>query len=183
MGGTLPVLSRFVSRQPDDLRSQLSFLYGFNTLGAVLGALLAGFVFLRCTRSARRCTSPSATNVLIGLVSLALQARVAGQTPRPRPGGRVSAGAADPRPVAADPLPRQLVLWGIGLSGFCALGYEVLWTRMLTLAVGASVYGFTIILVAFLTGIALGSKAYGAVVKVFRITIRRTRGGRSPGSG
>ena len=50
MGGTLPVLSRFVSRQPEDLRSHLSFLYGFNTLGAVFGALLAGFFLLGLRR-------------------------------------------------------------------------------------------------------------------------------------
>src|SRR4030067_2490512 len=33
MGGTLPVLSRFLSGPPDNLRSDLSFLYGLNTLG------------------------------------------------------------------------------------------------------------------------------------------------------
>ncbi len=47
MGGTLPVLSRFVSRQPETLRSSLSFLYGLNTPGAVFGATLASFVLLR----------------------------------------------------------------------------------------------------------------------------------------
>ena len=67
-----------------------------------------------------------------------------------------------------DRLPLTLVLWGIGLSGFCALGYEVLWTRILTIAIGASVYGFTIILMAFLTGIALGSAAYGALAEDLR---------------
>ena len=40
MGGTLPVLSRFVSRQPETLRSSLALLYGLNALGAVLGAPL-----------------------------------------------------------------------------------------------------------------------------------------------
>ena len=64
--------------------------------------------------------------------------------------------------------PVRLVLWGIGISGFCALGYEVLWTRVLTMVVGASVYSFTIILVAFLTGIALGSKAFGFSQRVPR---------------
>jgi len=54
------------------------------------------------------------------------------------------------------------VLWGIGVSGFCALGYEVLWTRVLSLVIGASVYGFTVMLMAFLSGIAAGSAAYGA---------------------
>ena len=67
------------------------------------------------------------------------------------------------------------MLWGIGLSGFCALGYEVLWTRILTIAVGASVYGFAIILVAFLTGIALGSAVYGALARVVLTAVPGTR--------
>ena len=169
MGGTLPVLSRFISRQPENLRSHLSFLYGFNTLGAVFGALLAGFFFLRIYSVTATLYIAIAANVVIGLVSLALQ---------PTTAAGASAADADPDPPAtdpsADPLPVTLVRWGIGLSGFCALGYEVLWTRVLTIAVGASVYGFTIMLVAFLTGIALGSKAYGALVKIFRIVNPRT---------
>jgi spermidine synthase len=41
MGGTLPLLTRFVSRQTGKVRGYLSFLYGFNTLGAVVGAVTA----------------------------------------------------------------------------------------------------------------------------------------------
>ena len=54
----------------------------------------------------------------------------------------------------------RIALLGIGVSGFCALGYEVLWTRMLTLVVGTSVYSFTVMLVAFLGGIGAGSHAF-----------------------
>jgi spermidine synthase len=57
------------------------------------------------------------------------------------------------------------VLIGIGISGFCALGYEVLWSRILSVVVGKSVYGFTIILVAFLSGIGCGSLCYGYINK------------------
>lgn len=171
MGGTLPVLSRFVSRQPEHLRSHLSFLYGLNTLGAVAGALLAGFVLLPAYAVSTTLLVAVAANTLIGLVSLALPeaaadaAREGGEAEAARrpevtapPGGRPATAEAGGQGVAA-----SLVLWGIGVSGFCALAYEVLWTRVLTIAVGASVYGFTIMLVAFLTGIALGSKAYGAL--------------------
>ena len=163
MGGTLPVLSRFISRQPENLRSHLSFLYGFNTLGAVLGALTAGFVFLRVYSVTATLLIAVATNVVIGLASLALQKRI---------GAAFASEDAALEPPSTgferlDPRLATMVLVGIGLSGFCALGYEVLWTRVLTLAVGASVYGFTIILVAFLAGIALGSEAYGAVVRIF----------------
>jgi spermidine synthase len=182
MGGTLPVLSRFVSRRPDDLRSHLSFLYGFNTLGAVLGALLAGFFLLPAYSVSTTLLVAVATNALIGLASLVLQGRAAdvvflGPVAREQPGATPTSAepAVAGTPVRPDPLPLTLVLWGIGLSGFCALGYEVLWTRVLTIAIGASVYGFTVILVAFLTGIGLGSEAYGVVVRVFRRTDPGTR--------
>ncbi|MFI5183958.1 MAG: fused MFS/spermidine synthase [Vicinamibacteria bacterium] len=159
MGGTLPVLSRFVSRQPETLRRSLSFLYGLNTLGAVLGALLASFLLLRLYSVSAALYLAIATNTVIGLVSVVLQTRLSTvASPEDRTSDR--AGGAAPADLR-NPLPCQLVLWGIGISGFCALGYEVLWTRILTLAVGASVYGFTIMLVAFLAGIALGSTAYG----------------------
>jgi spermidine synthase len=163
MGGTLPVLTRFISRQPEELRSHLSFLYGFNTLGAVCGALAAGFVFLRLYSVTATLFIAVATNVAIGLASLALQKKIGD-------GADVVEAAPESATTTVDPAAARLarvVLIGIGLSGFCALGYEELWTRVLTLAVGASVYGFTIILVAFLTGIALGSEAYGAAVRFF----------------
>ena len=169
MGGTLPVLSRFVTAQPEDLRRHLSFLYAFNTLGAVLGALLAGFVFLRLYSVSTTLYIAVATNIVIGLVALALQNKVMGVT---------SEGSGDVARAkeSVDLVSPRWILWGIGLSGFCALGYEVLWTRILTVAVGASVYGFTIILVAFLTGIALGSEAYGVLVRAFKTRTPGTRG-------
>lgn len=169
MGGTLPVLSRFVSRQPETLRSRLSLLYGFNTLGAVFGAVLGGFVLLRLYTVSTTLYIAIATNVVIGFVSLALQSRFNGvDVEEP-------VDVSPIEPVAdADTPPVRLILWGIAVSGFCALGYEVLWTRVLTLGIGASVYGFTIILAAFLTGLALGSKIYGVALKVLR-PVTRTR--------
>ena len=162
MGGTLPALSRLVSRQRG-LRSSLSWLYGLNTLGAVLGVLLASFVLLRLYSASATLYLAAATNLCIGLVSLVLEGRLPATSSVERAGTGTPPDltAAPGQGHPADSFPCRLVLWGIGLSGFCALGYEVLWTRVLTIAVGASVYGFTIMLAAFLAGIALGSTAYG----------------------
>ncbi len=160
MGGTLPVLSRVVSRRPENLRNHLSFLYAVNTLGAVTGALLAGFVLLRLYSVSTTLYLAVATNVLIGFVSLALQKRIDGATAQQDVVAAQEAAGAPAGPVT-------WILWAIGLGGFCTLGYEVLWTRIFTVAVGASVYGFTIILAAFLTAIALGSATYGIWVKIF----------------
>ena len=45
------------------------------------------------------------------------------------------------------------------MSGLTALGAQVVWTRLLSLLLGASVYTFSIILAVFLLGLGLGSSA------------------------
>jgi spermidine synthase len=168
MGGTLPVLSRVVSRGLETLRHSLALLYGLNTLGAVAGAALAGFVFLRVFSVSTTLYIAVGINAFVGFLSIALQEKASSLFEDRERGSGGEEAAATKTPLAAmeerppQNLSFQLVLWGIGVSGFCALGYEILWTRILTIVIGASVYGFTIMLIAFLTGIALGSKAYGA---------------------
>ncbi|HEX8910170.1 MAG TPA: fused MFS/spermidine synthase, partial [Anaeromyxobacteraceae bacterium] len=160
MGGTLPTLARFaVGRREGGLARQLSFLYAFNTLGAVAGSLAAGFVLLRALGVTSSLLVAAAVSVAVGVASVALQRRAGTLLPAAAaPPAAVAPHAGD---AAASELSARLTLLGIGVSGFCALGYEVLFTRMLTLVVGTSVYSFTIMLVAFLTGIGLGSHAVG----------------------
>jgi len=166
MGGTLPVLVSFATAGSERLSRQLSFLYAFNTLGAVAGTLAGAFALLEWLGVGRTLAVAIATNVAIGLLALLIPARAfvsseatgadaaTGSSARP-------ADAAELTDAAVPAAAYRMVLWGIGLSGFCALGYEVLWTRILSLVIGTSVYGFATMLVAFLTGIAAGSQVYG----------------------
>lgn len=181
MGGTLPVLSRFVSKQPQNLRSYLSYLYGINTFGAVLGATAAGFLFLRLYSVSTTLYIAILTNAFIGLAAILLQGKAAAVLAsdtlvledKDVLSKTESTGLSHPEMIN-NVFPLKLVLWGIGMSGFCALGYEVLWSRILTIVVGASVYSFTTMLVAFLAGIALGSEAYGLLPKFFKIKDKGT---------
>lgn len=166
MGGTLPVLTRCVSRAPGQLGAHLSYLYGFNTLGAVAGTMLTGFLLLRFYSVSTTFYMAILLNCFIGLVSMTLPGGQSAairreQTPTASPNGISSLKAPENRFMV------RLMLLGIGISGFCALGYEVLWTRILTLTIGGSVYGFTIMLAAFLAGIGLGSQVHGLFLKLF----------------
>ena len=161
MGGTLPILTSFVSHREKNLGARLSFLYGFNTLGAVAGASAAGFILLRNFSVSVTMAIAVIINLLVGVISILLQQKATavleqGEQKKARPMAALSAEDG-----ASLKMSMRFVLWGIGVSGFCALGYEILWTRVLSLAIGASTYGFTIMLVAFLSGIAAGSAAYG----------------------
>src|SRR5947199_50471 len=73
--------------------------------------------------------------------------------------GRTSskASAEEPLPATAPARGDLAVYITIGLSGACALGAEVLWTRLMGMMLGATVYVFSIILAVFLIGLAIGS--------------------------
>jgi spermidine synthase len=53
----------------------------------------------------------------------------------------------------------------IALSGFAALSSEVIWTRLLSLLFGATVYTFSLVLAAFLFGLGIGSSIGAAIAR------------------
>jgi spermidine synthase len=115
-----------------------------------------------------------AANASIGLACILLEKKLTMTEGNGGGGARISKPLPEMEPqegggedAQAPSFTVRWVLWGIGISGFCALGYEVLWTRVLSMVVGASVYSFTVMLVSFLTGIALGSQAFGLFRKGF----------------
>jgi spermidine synthase len=173
MGGTLPVLSSFISSRASGLGSRLSFLYGFNTIGAVVGTAATGFFLLPHYSASTTLSVAVLINVLVGILGIVLQDRAQAVLGAAAVEGETVTDAnITSTPAAVEQQENlfslKLVLWGIGVSGFCALGYEVLWTRILSIVIGASVYGFTLLLMAFLAGIGLGSAAYGLFLRISR---------------
>ncbi len=146
MGATLPAVSRWVESTPQGI-SWLGFLYGSNILGGVCGCLLGGFYLLRVHDMGTATYVGAAINGLVALMGLACSMKM--------PGGGEKAMAKQGEGAR---IPGNWVVYGvIGLSGFTALGAEVVWTRVLSLSLGATVYTFSIILAVFLVGLGLGS--------------------------
>ena len=165
MGGTLPVLTRFIASSGDGVARRLAALYAINTLGAVAGTLAGGFLLIPSLGVTRTMLVAFAVSTAVGVLSFILQPLSRGMA---TVGGDSEGGRRlEPRSVAGQVSAGTLrmVLVGIAVSGFCALGYEVLWTRTLTLVLGTSVYSFTVMLVSFLTGIGLGSQAFRFVAR------------------
>src|SRR5439155_13686644 len=78
-------------------------------------------------------------------------------------------------PQAARPAGTRAVYATIALSGFTALGAEVIWTRLLSLHFGGTVYTFALILAVFLVGLGIGSTV-GAAIARTTAHARRTIG-------
>jgi spermidine synthase len=59
----------------------------------------------------------------------------------------------------------RIVLVAFLGTGFCALAVEVIWTRVLTLVIGTTVYAFSTMLGTFLLGLGLGSWVFARVAQ------------------
>ena len=144
MGATLPAVARWVQTTPQGV-SWLGFFYGGNIGGAVVGSLLAGFYLLRIHDMAFATYTAVALNVVVATLGL-LIAKVTSHEP-------VAEDTAAVRRAAGS----TAVYITIALSGMTALSAEVLWTRLLSLLFGATVYTFSLILAVFLLGLGIGS--------------------------
>src|SRR5690606_2553859 len=115
-----------------------------------VGALCCGFWMIRWFGVDVTVYCAAAINLLIGAVSLIWPRFIAGSEDAPS-----EVAAETP---ATDSTPRW---YGIGMllavSGFCAMAYEVIWTKLISLMVGPTTYSFTVVLFSFITGLALGS--------------------------
>jgi spermidine synthase len=161
MGASLPAIVRWVESTPRGV-SWWGLLYGGNTVGAVVGCLLAGFYLLRIYDIAVATFAAVAINVVVAMVSFAL-ARV----PVPAAMESESPGENEaPMAGGEDDAPLWPVYVTVAVSGACALGAEVIWTRLMGMLMGATVYVFSIILAVFLIGLALGSSAGSWLLRV-----------------
>ncbi|MGA3186406.1 MAG: fused MFS/spermidine synthase [Bryobacteraceae bacterium] len=142
MGASLPAIGRWVESTPMGV-SWLGLFYAGNIAGAVFGCLFAGFYLLRVHDMGVATYVAAGINVAVAGASFALRSRAPYTAAVEK---RVE------RPKEAWP-----VYAAIALSGLCALGAEVVWTRLLALMLGATVYTFSIILAVFLIGLGIGS--------------------------
>ena len=146
MGATLPAIARWIKSTPNGI-SWLGFFYGGNIAGAVFGCLFAGFYLLRFHDNATATYVAAAINAATALISLALSI--------------FAPHTAPTKSEMSAPIERVPNAWAIytaiGLSGATALAAEVVWTRLLSLLLGGTVYTFSIILAVFLIGLGIGS--------------------------
>jgi spermidine synthase len=157
MGATLPVLSRFYVTKLSTIGSSLGKLYSINTVGGALGSLFCGFWIISFWGVWGSLAFAILLNTGIGLSSLYLGSKTGN--------GVIIDQGKDELPLEKKPQYARIVgisaLVIFAVSGFCSLAYEVIWTKLLGLIVGPTTYSFTIVLVTFITGLAIGSMFFG----------------------
>lgn len=149
MGATLPMLTAWYARDEKTLGKDMGWLYAINTTGAVLGAAASGFVLLPLLGQPTTLAAAGAVNLAVGAGALLLGRRVP-HAPSSSGGAAASASA---RGLDAHTL---RILSAFGLSGAAAMVNQVAWNRGFSLFTGSTTYAFSLIVCAFIAGLALG---------------------------
>ncbi len=155
MGGTLPAMARFVSAaRPENYESEVSRLYGWNTLGAAVGTITSTYLLMPSWGVRGALSVACGTNlcIFVAVAAVSRSGRVA-----PTPLEKLSLAAGDGGPTRPRFLAVALIL-GAFITGAVALAYEVLWTHVLAFLIGNTVYAFGVMLFTFLCGLGIGAQ-------------------------
>lgn len=148
MGGTLPAIARYLVERRETVGWNVGLLYALNTLGGAVGVVVTGFVLIPGLGLSATTRLAVAGN--LGIAVVLLLSRIGDVGPR---------AGTEPAAAPTD-APATRAAWIAGtvfaLSGFAALAYEVIWTRVLVVHVHNSTYAFSTMLAVFLAGLVLG---------------------------
>ena len=161
MGGTLPVVTHFLTGLFGKPGSRIGQLYFINTMGAAAGTFAAGFILIAGLGINGSAYLAGGMNIVIAIVVLGMDKSISFAT-QTEPTSLAPAAVPPEDDAALSPRysrTARIVLWALAVSGFCSLAYEVLWTRALVFILDNTAQAFTTMLMAFLLGIALGSIA------------------------
>ena len=183
MGLTMPLLTAFVTRVDPSLGRSVAMLYGANTVGAALGALLTGYFILPNLGVSATFLCAVLLNLCVAFAGLQIgkRAKASGLVEVSQPAGadKVEPDAEpDAEPESATPLdtepagvasapvspsePRRLgmvALLILGVGGFVSFTLEIAYVHLLAVVAGNSAYAFSLMLTCFLVGLGAGATA------------------------
>ena len=162
MGATLPVLVAALQRSSRNSASAVARLYTWNLVGAIAGAVAAGFFLLPQGGVRATIWIAAAINLAIGLAAFLLDSKSVDTY-----GGSVERIPQDRIGEISRPIPQAVLTDAQGqpkfwlfcafTSGFVTISMQVVWSRVLAMIIGSSTYAFSIVLALFLVGLALGA--------------------------
>ena len=163
MGATFPFVMAFLRQQDNRNIESFSFLYVANVLGAMAGTLVSAVVLVELLGLRHTLWVAAASNFTVATTASLLAGR-SGARMRAAP---IPADiSATVRPSSQAHPSDRFILSLLFLTGFAALGMEVVWTRAFTPVLGTEVYSFALILFVY-----LGATFFGA--SLYRLDLRR----------
>ncbi len=162
MGATLPLLTRYITLRSDKVSRSISSLYSANLIGAALGIFLATYFLIPLLGLITTISVAVVINFLVALWAFKISKKNPGRIEGAVETETAPAEAVEPQsPETPWHRPRPqvmsvILLVGVFILGFASFAGEVIWTHLLAMVAGNSVYAFGIMLFSVLAGLAAG---------------------------
>jgi spermidine synthase len=156
MGATFPIASRWMVRMASTAAQDAGALYAANTLGAAVGAILAGFSLIPALGLSGTTYVGMTLNVIAAAGAYLISRNVPDLAAAPAAAPKATAKA-----IALQTSRQASGTWlaaaALGVSGFASLTLQVVWTRLLVQILGPTTYAFSTVVSIFIVGIAGGA--------------------------
>ena len=151
MGLSLPLLSKAINRSVDKAASRIGWLYGINTLGSGLGTLISGWYIVGTFGYDKTVYLGAIFSSCVGLTALIVSRQFDTNNYSQSPTDNITA------PVARQQ--KSIKEWYllVFLSGFAAISWEIIWFRVLDIALQSNAYTYAHLLAFVLVSNGLGS--------------------------
>jgi len=148
MGTTLPILTKLFNNLIHDFMATVSLLYFINTIGAALGSLFASYFLISFFGLDSALYFAVTINFILAFLI---------PFSKYFPSSSHAAGYIPSSQDSSHAMHSKIVYFLVFITGFLAIGYEIIWFRVIGVLVKASPYAFSTVLSVYLFGIALGS--------------------------
>ena len=163
MGITLPLLTKIFNSWIQNFFDTVSFLYFINTIGAAVGALFASYFLISFFGLDITVYFAVAVNFVLALLILFV---------------RYSSLSREKQENKAELQARQATVKAayllVFITGFLAIGYEIVWFRVTGVILKDSPYVFSSVLSIYLLGIAGGSFGMNKFLRTHPFTDKRS---------
>lgn len=151
LGMTFPLMSSGIIRRESNKNGRiLGGLYFTNSLGAAIGVLCCAFLIMPAVGLHGALLVAGIMNLCVAFAAFVVGGEATGVVTENKNDANLSGVVSEKRRLLV------LMLGGTFLSGAASFVYEVVWIRMLSLAVGSTLHAFELMLATFIAGIAFG---------------------------
>ncbi|MFA6692032.1 MAG: hypothetical protein WCR98_08650, partial [Saccharofermentanales bacterium] len=170
MGAALPVLGKYLQLHSRLAERRITIIYGLNTVGACMGCIASGYVLLPTIGLINTIYVTAGANALLPVAILLLRDNAGSASEKNKKqsmseeyfvqGAALGSGA------------RNIILAITAIVGFIGLASELVWTRMIVLTVGGSIYAFSTILAVYLFFYGVGATLGGYSLKYISVRFK-----------
>jgi spermidine synthase len=163
LGGTLPVVIKAVTNKINESGQKIGLFYSVNSLGAVFGCFFAGFYLIELIGLKYTIFTAAFLDIIIGLYVIIIFEK----TTIRKALDSLKITTPSIKPFVEPLKDINLKVYGIiaFLTGASAMIFEIIWVRLLIPVIGSTTYSFTIMLITFITGIAVGSYIFSRITQ------------------